>query len=77
MNTQLVPGRRGLIYVRADASDPKAMLEQLSAAWEAFKTERDEEIKALKKGQEDVVKTEKVDRINAAKSAISRRRLTT
>jgi HK97 family phage major capsid protein len=63
---QTVPGRRGLIAVRADVSDPKVMLAELQKAWTDFKSERDDEIKALKKGQEDVVRTEKVDRINAA-----------
>ena len=57
---------RGVVAVRADAgNDPKAILAEMQTAFEAFKTERDEELKALKKGQEDVVKTEKVDRINA------------
>ena len=57
---------RGIVAVRADANgDPKAILTEIQTAFEAFKKERDEEIEALKKGQEDVVKTEKVDRINS------------
>ncbi len=66
--SNMTPARkaRGIVAVRADAgSDPKAILNELKATFEAFKTERDEEISALKKGQEDVVKTEKVDRINS------------
>jgi HK97 family phage major capsid protein len=66
MSMHYKPPLRGILAVRADASDPKAILGQLQAAFEAFKTERDAEIQALKKGQEDVVRTEKVDRINAA-----------
>lgn len=57
---------RGIVAVRADASgDPKAILAEMKTAFEAFKAERDEEIAAIRKGQEDVVKTEKVDRINS------------
>lgn len=57
---------RGIVAVRADANgDPKAILAEMQTAFEAFKTERDEEIAALKKGQADVVKSEKVDRINS------------
>lgn len=56
---------RGIVAVRADASNPTAILNEMKTAFEAFKAERDEEIKALKAGQEDVVRTEKVDRINS------------
>lgn len=72
MNTMIVPGRRGLIAVRADVTDPKVMLGELQKAWSDFKAERDAEILALKKGQEDVVRTEKVDRINAAVADLQR-----
>ena len=48
--------------VRAEASDPKAVLEQLNKAFAEFKAEHDAELKALRK---DVVQSEKVDRINA------------
>lgn len=70
MAMQIIPGRRGLVAVRADAGDPKKILGDLQAAFEAFKTERDDEIKALKKGQEDVVRSEKIDRINATISSL-------
>ena len=59
------PRARGIVAVRADMSDPKAILAELQKTFEAFKAENDAEIKALKKGQEDVVQSEKVDRINA------------
>lgn len=48
---------------RADASDPKAMLAELKAAFEDFKKEHDAKLKAK---SDDVVVTEKVDRINNA-----------
>lgn len=64
---------RGIVRVRADASgDPNVILGELKAAFEAFKAERDEEIAALRKGQADVVKTEKVDRINSEITALQR-----
>jgi len=67
MNTQLIPGRRGLISVRADTSgDPKALIAELQTAFKAFKDEHSEQVQALKKGQEDVVRNEKVERINSA-----------
>jgi HK97 family phage major capsid protein len=61
----LAPRARGIVKVRADMSDPKAILTELSKTFEAFKAENDAEIAALKKGQADVVQSEKVDRINA------------
>ena len=57
--------RRGIVFVRADASNPTQILADMKRAFEEFKAERDAEIKDLKKGQEDVVRSEKVDRINA------------
>lgn len=62
---------RGIVAVRADASgDPKALLTEMQKSFEAFKQEHQEEIEAVKKGQEDVVKSEKVERINAHISEI-------
>lgn len=52
--------------VRADASDPKAMLDELNKAWAAFKDEHTAEVAAIKKGMGDYVQSEKVDRINTA-----------
>lgn len=57
---------RGIMAVRADASNPAAVVAELNRAFDAFKQEHDADLKALKKGQEDVVRAEKVDRINAA-----------
>lgn len=57
---------RGLSgVVKADASDPKALIGQINAAFEEFKTEHNKELADVKAGMADVVQTEKVDRINA------------
>jgi len=48
--------------VRADVSDPKAMIGQLQAAFEEFKKTNDEKLKA----KADVVLDEKVQRLDAA-----------
>lgn len=66
---------RGILAVRADASgDPKQMMAALNQAWEAFKSENEAEVKALKKGQEDVVRaaamTKLEDRIGTLQSAL-------
>ena len=53
---------RGIIAVRADASDPKAVLTQLTKAFEDFKAANDERLA----GKADVVIDTKVDAINAA-----------
>ena len=55
---------RGIIAVRADASDPKAVLTQLTKAFEDFKAANDERLA----GKADVVIDTKVDAINAAVS---------
>lgn len=56
---------RGLYGVRADTDNATAILAELQKTFEAFKTEREEELKGIKANLADVVKTEKVDRINA------------
>lgn len=56
---------RGMGVVRADATDPKALLGEINKAFEAFKAEHTKEIADVKAGMADVVQTEKVDRINA------------
>jgi len=62
-----VPTRaRGLTSpVRADASNAKAILEQMNRTFEEFKAERTKELDDIKKQLGDVVQSEKVDRINA------------
>jgi HK97 family phage major capsid protein len=61
----LAPKARGIVAVRADMSDPKAILAELKKTFEDFKAEYDQELGDLKKGMGDVVQSEKVDRINA------------
>lgn len=59
---------RGLVAMpRADVSDPKALVAQLNAAFEEFKTAQNEKLAAK---VDDVVLNEKVDRLNAAMSDI-------
>lgn len=58
---------RGLSGVRADASDPKVLIAQINTAFEEFKTAHNA---ALAKS--DVVQTEKVDKINAEISTLSK-----
>ena len=55
---------RGILAVRADASgDPKVMMAALNQAWTEFKSQNDDTIKALKKGQEDVVRADALSKI--------------
>lgn len=56
---------RGVTSPRADAS-PDAILAGLNKAFETFKETNDKRLTELAKGQEDVVRTEQVNRINAA-----------
>lgn len=56
---------RGLIGVRADASDANKILADLQKTFQAFKDEHEAELKGIKANFADVVQTEKVDRINA------------
>jgi len=63
---------RGIQMVRADASDPKAVLVELQKAWHEFKAENDTRLKAIEaKGGVDPLLAEKVEKINAEISAIS------
>lgn len=57
---------RGIMAVRADAANPQAAVAELNKAWAAFKEEHSQELKDLKKGQEDIVRADKVEKINAA-----------
>lgn len=62
---------RGIVAVRADASgDPRQMMAALNQAWEAFKAENEIAIKDLKKGQEDVVRAEKMSKLEASVSTL-------
>jgi predicted phage gp36 major capsid-like protein len=65
MSIQHFPGPRGIMAVRADASDADKILAELLPAFKAFKDENDKALADLRKGKADVVQTEKIDRINA------------
>lgn len=61
----MVPGARGIMRVRADVSDPKAVVEELNKAFAEFKAKNDERLDALSKGKADALLAEQVDKINA------------
>lgn len=66
MNMAVNPDRfRGPAMVRADNSNPVAILEEMQKAFEEFKAQNNKELTDLRKGQADVVQSEHVDRINA------------
>lgn len=56
---------RGVAKVRADASDPAALVTQIKTAFEEFKSTHAEEQKGIKAQFADVVTTDKLDRVNA------------
>lgn len=63
-----LPRPRALVgTVRADVSDPKALIAQLNGAFEEFKASHEQKLAAK---VDDVVLTEKVDRINDAMNNI-------
>jgi HK97 family phage major capsid protein len=62
---KLTPRARGLVGVRADAGNANQILAELQRTFQAFKDERDKELKDINAKLADVVQTEKVDRINA------------
>lgn len=61
---------RGVASVRADASDPAALVGQIKTAFEQFKATNDERIKAIESGKADVVLDGKVEAINAEISTL-------
>lgn len=63
---------RGLVAARADATGANQVLANLTKAFEDFKAENNKELADLKKGQADVIQTEKVDRINAEMEKLGR-----
>jgi HK97 family phage major capsid protein len=63
---------RGIMGVRADANTLPGVLAELNKTFEEFKAERTKELDDLKKGLGDYVQTEKVDRINAEISELTK-----
>lgn len=45
-------------------TDPVALVNSIKAAWEQYKAENDRHLADIRKGQEDIVRAEKIDRIN-------------
>ncbi len=62
MTFQLVPGRRGLITVRADAANAGTLIAELQKTVADFRSEIESKVNS----KADVVVTEKVDRMNAS-----------
>ena len=56
---------RGVARVRADASDPVALVGQIKTAFEEFKATNDQRLKAIEEGKADALLDEKVERINS------------
>lgn len=70
MNTMTSPRAfRGVTALRAE-TDPTKLLNDLHKAVSDMRAENDSRLKALEKGRDDVVTTDKVERINAAISGI-------
>ena len=57
---------RGIVAVRADAGDVKALITDLNKDFESFKAAMADKDKELAKKFDDVVTTEKIDRINSS-----------
>lgn len=67
MTKHVNPRLRGVVAVRADAGgDIKAMITSLNEDWESFKATMAEKDKELAKKFDDVVTTEKLERINSS-----------
>jgi len=56
---------RGIVFARADASNPNEMLGQLQKAFAAFKEAHAEQIKGVEAKFDDVVTRDKLDKVNA------------
>lgn len=67
----LNPRARGLVSVRADASEQTKLFAELRTSFEEFKAAREEELKGINAKFDDVVTREKVDRINADITALN------
>lgn len=63
---------RGMVAARADGANAAKILAELQKTFEDFKAEREAELKGINAKFADVVQTEKVDRINAEISKLSK-----
>lgn len=68
------PRIRGVVAARAEVnpSNLTEVLAELNKGFEAFKAENEAKLTELKKGVDDVVSTEKMDRINAEIAALTK-----
>ncbi|RWM02107.1 MAG: phage major capsid protein [Mesorhizobium sp.] len=62
--------RRGIVAVRADAGDIKALIADLNKDWTEFKATMEAKDKELAKKFDDVVTTEKLNKINSSVSEL-------
>ncbi|OMQ44935.1 phage major capsid protein [Ensifer sp. 1H6] len=72
MNMVMNSRARGLVGVRADASNAPAIFEELKKTVEAFKASHEEELKGIKAKFADVVQAEQVAKINAEISTLTK-----
>lgn len=71
MTIRMSPRARGIVAVRADATgDIKATIAELNKDWAAFKATVAEKDKELAKKFDDVVTTEKLERVNSSVSEL-------
>lgn len=73
MNMVVNPRRmRGPVSVRADVTDANALLESLAKTFEEFKAANEEKLSGIDRKFADVVQAEKVDKINAEITSLSK-----
>ncbi len=72
MNMIANPRMRGAVSVRADASDPNTILASLAKTFEEFKAANEEKLSGIDRKFADVVQADKVDRINAEITALTK-----
>lgn len=63
---------RGVALARAHNNDPNAILAELKTTFESFKAAHEEELKGIKKNFADVITTDKVAKIDADISALTK-----
>jgi HK97 family phage major capsid protein len=74
MNNTIPPRLRGIVAARAEAAPANLneTLAELNRAFAAFKDEQDAKLEEIKKGRDDVVSAEKIERINADMTALTK-----
>jgi HK97 family phage major capsid protein len=74
MKNTIPPRLRGIVAARAEAAPANLneTLAELNRAFAAFKDEQDAKLEEIKKGRDDVVSAEKIERINADMTALTK-----